>query len=74
MGMTSFPIEVLGTTVPTKMWLWEHEVEPQAMQQVRAMAEHPYFDAIRVMPDAHFGKGAVEAPLLAPRLQSVLPP
>lgn len=59
MGMTSFPIEVLGTTVPTKMWLWEHEVEPQAMQQVRAMAEHPYFDAIRVMPDAHFGKGAV---------------
>lgn len=54
-----FPVDVRGTKTPTKMWLNEYEVEPSAMQQIRLMADHPYFDEIRVMPDAHYGNGAV---------------
>ncbi len=63
--MSDYPQDVRGTKVPTKMWLWEHEVEPQAMQQIRHMANLPHVYGIRVMPDAHYGKGAVVGSVIA---------
>lgn len=70
--MTDYPRNVPGVSVPTKMWLWEHEVEPQAMQQIRSMASLPHVHGIRVMPDAHFGKGAVVGSVIASK-NAVIP-
>lgn len=47
------------------MWLPEHEIEAQAVQQIRDMARLPYIEGIRIMPDAHYGKGAVVGSVIA---------
>ncbi|UVK59080.1 RtcB-like RNA ligase [Microbacterium phage Cen1621] len=63
--MTDYPVTLPGTTAPVLMWAQEHEVEAQALQQLRAVAELPGMYGLRVMPDVHFGKGATVGSVIA---------
>ncbi|MFS0885111.1 RtcB family protein [Aeromicrobium sp. 179-A 4D2 NHS] len=47
------------------MWVPEHEIEAQAVQQIRDMARLPYIEGIRIMPDVHYGAGAVVGSVIA---------
>ena len=45
-----------GTKVPIKMWIPENEVESNAMEQVRNVANLPFvFKHVGLMPDTHSG-------------------
>ncbi|QWY81893.1 RtcB-like RNA ligase [Microbacterium phage Honk] len=63
--MSDFPIALAGTPAPVLMWAQEHEVEAQALQQLRAVSELPGMYGLRVMPDVHFGKGATVGSVIA---------
>jgi tRNA-splicing ligase RtcB len=53
------PYELLpGTRAPVKSWAPIAEVEQQALQQLRSVADLPWVDAVAVMPDVHWGNGA----------------
>ena len=53
-----YPVELPGAKARTLMWAWEHEIEPQAVQQIRNVGALPWVDELRVMPDVHLGAGA----------------
>ena len=54
-----------GTNSPALMWLPEWEVEASALTQIRNVANMPWTFGIRVMPDAHYGKGATIGSVIA---------
>lgn len=58
MTENTFPVELPGAKAHTLMWAWEHEIEPQAVQQIRNVGALPWVDELRVMPDVHLGAGA----------------
>ncbi|WP_258726954.1 RtcB family protein [Cellulomonas sp. NS3] len=62
-----FPVALAGAAAPTLMWAHEHEVEPQALQQLRNIASLPWVEGLRVMPDVHLGKGATVGSVIAMR-------
>lgn len=67
-----FPIEMRGTARPVHLWAHEHEVEPEALQQLRNIASMEWVHGVRVMPDVHLGKGATVGSVIAMR-QAVSP-
>jgi tRNA-splicing ligase RtcB len=58
MSNHAFPVELPGAKTRTLMWAYEHEIEPQAVQQIRNVGALPWVDELRVMPDVHLGAGA----------------
>lgn len=64
---TDFPVALPGAKAPTLMWAHPHDVEPQALQQLRNIAALPWVEGVRVMPDVHLGKGATVGSVIAMR-------
>ncbi|WP_329405371.1 RtcB family protein [Nocardia vinacea] len=62
-----FPVELRGSKAPTLMWAHEHEIEPQAVAQLRNIASLNWVHGVRVMPDVHLGKGATVGSVIAMR-------
>jgi tRNA-splicing ligase RtcB len=60
-------MEILkGKNVPIKLWANVHEVESQALTQLKNIAALPWcFNHIAVMPDVHLGKGATVGSVIA---------
>lgn len=61
----NYPVELPGAGADTKMWAMEHEIEPQAVQQIRRVADLPWVDGLRIMPDVHLGAGATIGTVIA---------
>ena len=59
--------EVVGTRVPIRIWTDPLSVEPQAMAQLRNIANLPWVHGLAVMPDVHLGKGATVGSVIAMR-------
>ncbi|QYC44895.1 RNA-splicing ligase RtcB [Nonomuraea coxensis DSM 45129] len=59
--------EVTGTKHPIRMWARPETVDPQAMQQLRNVANLPWVHGVAVMPDVHHGKGATVGSVIAMR-------
>jgi len=54
----SLPLIIPTDGVPIHLYSRLHEIEPQALQQIKLLAETPIVvDFVSVMPDAHLGKG-----------------
>ena len=68
-----FPVELRGAKSPTLMWANEHDVEAQALQQLRNVAALPWVHGLRVMPDVHYGSGATIGSVIAMRDAVTLP-
>jgi tRNA-splicing ligase RtcB (3'-phosphate/5'-hydroxy nucleic acid ligase) len=66
-GASQLPVALPGAQAQTLMWAHPHDVEPQALQQLRAMSGVPWVHGIRVMPDVHLGKGATVGSVIAMR-------
>lgn len=64
--MTQFPVPLSGTT-NVQLWAPEHEIEAQALQQLRDIAALPEIIGLRVMPDVHYGMGATVGSVIAMR-------
>jgi tRNA-splicing ligase RtcB (3'-phosphate/5'-hydroxy nucleic acid ligase) len=64
--------EVYGARVPIRMWTAPDDVEPQALAQLRNIANLPWVHGLAVMPDVHLGKGATVGSVIAMR-QAVSP-
>ncbi|MCX0273887.1 RtcB family protein [Nocardia zapadnayensis] len=62
-----FPVELSGTRARTLMWAHEHDIEAQALQQLRNIARLEWVHGVRVMPDVHLGKGATVGSVIAMR-------
>jgi len=60
-----YPVPLPGAKSETLMWAWEHEIEPQAVQQIRNVAALPWVHGVRVMPDVHLGSGATIGTVIA---------
>ncbi|ASO22538.1 RtcB family protein [Actinoalloteichus hoggarensis] len=58
---------ILGERVPIRAWADPAEIEPQAMAQLRNVANLPWLHGLAVMPDVHFGKGATVGSVIAMR-------
>lgn len=58
MTENEFPVELRGAKTRTLMWAHEHEIEPQAVQQIRNVGALPWVDELRILPDVHLGVGA----------------
>jgi tRNA-splicing ligase RtcB (3'-phosphate/5'-hydroxy nucleic acid ligase) len=57
-----------GANVPIRMWANPHEVEAEALKQLKSMASLPWVaHHVAVMPDVHVGKGATVGSVLALR-------
>lgn len=56
-----------GSTVEAQLWAEVHEVESQALSQLRNIASLPWVAHLAVMPDVHFGKGATVGSVIAMR-------
>lgn len=55
-----------GKVVPVKLWAPIHEVESQALDQLKNIAALPWaFHHVAVMPDVHYGKGATVGSVIA---------
>ncbi|MCT3007755.1 RtcB family protein, partial [Propionibacterium freudenreichii] len=63
--MTELPVPVPGTTSDTLMWADPTTVEPEALDQLRAISRLPWLAKLRVMPDVHLGKGATVGSVIA---------
>lgn len=50
--------ELKGATVNAKLWAPIHEIESEALTQLRNIASLPWVKHVAVMPDVHYGKGA----------------
>ena len=51
---------------PVKLWTPLHEVESQALEQLRNIANLPFvFKHVAAMPDVHLGKGATVGSVIA---------
>ncbi|MFI9556669.1 RtcB family protein [Nonomuraea endophytica] len=57
--------EVTGTRRPIRMWAEPGSVDPQAMQQLRNVANLEWVHGVAVMPDVHHGKGATVGSVVA---------
>ncbi|MGP4095820.1 RtcB family protein [Nonomuraea sp. KM90] len=57
--------EVTGTRRPLRMWAEPEAVDPQAMQQLRNVANLEWVHGVAVMPDVHHGKGATVGSVIA---------
>lgn len=64
--MTTFPVPLQGTD-NTLMWAAPDTIEEAAQEQLRNVATLPWVEAVRVMPDVHFGKGATVGSVIAMR-------
>ena len=60
-----YPVPLRGAKTDTLMWADEHEVETQAIQQIRKIGQLPWIHGIRIMPDVHLGKGATVGSVIA---------
>ena len=67
-----FPVPLRGAKAETLMWAHEHDVEAQALQQLRNIGALPWVHGIRVMPDVHLGKGATVGSVIA--MESAISP
>jgi tRNA-splicing ligase RtcB len=63
--MPDFPVPLSGAKASTLMWAHEADVEAQAAQQLRNIAELPWVHGLRVMSDVHYGKGATVGSVIA---------
>jgi tRNA-splicing ligase RtcB len=61
------PVALPGAEAETLMWAHPHEVEPQALDQLRNISRLPWVHGVRVMPDVHLGKGATVGSVVAMR-------
>lgn len=50
--------ELKGSVVNAKLWAPVHEIESEALTQLRNIASLPWVRHVAVMPDVHYGKGA----------------
>src|SRR6266852_2574295 len=57
--------ELKGDTVVAKLWTPVHEVESQALTQLRNIASLPWVKHVAVMPDVHYGIGATVGSVIA---------
>lgn len=64
---TDFPVALPGAVAETLMWAHPHEVEAQALDQLRNISRLPWVLGVRVMPDVHLGKGATVGSVVAMR-------
>lgn len=64
---TEFPIPLRGAGAPTLMWAHEHEIDHDALAQLRRVSALPWVEGVRVMPDVHLGKGATVGSVIAMR-------
>jgi len=62
---SEYPVALPGAVHDTLMWAWEHEIEPQAVQQIRNVAALPWVHGLRIMPDVHLGVGATIGTVIA---------
>jgi len=62
-----FPVALPGAGAETLMWAHPHEVEHQALDQLRNISRLPWVHGVRVMPDVHLGKGATVGSVVAMR-------
>src|SRR4051812_50132011 len=57
-----------GDRVPIRLWASAHEVEADAIRQLKAVASLPWVaHHVAVMPDVHVGKGATVGSVIAMR-------
>jgi tRNA-splicing ligase RtcB len=57
---------VKGEHVPIRLWTPVHEVESEALDQLKRVAALPWvFHHVAVMPDVHYGKGATVGSVIA---------
>lgn len=61
----ALPVPLRGAKADTLLWAHEHEIEPQAVAQLRNIAALPWVHGVRVMPDVHLGKGATVGSVIA---------
>lgn len=64
---TTLPTALPGSDADVLMWADPAEIEPAALQQLRNIAELPWVDRVRVMPDVHLGMGATVGSVIAMR-------
>src|SRR6185503_5465775 len=59
---------IKGDRVPIRLWAQPHEVESDALRQLKAVASLPWVaHHVAVMPDVHVGKGATVGSVIALR-------
>ena len=59
---------IKGDRVPIRLWAQPHEVESDALKQLKAVASLPWVaHHVAVMPDVHVGKGATVGSVIALR-------
>jgi len=62
------PTLINGDRVPIRLWANAHEVESDALRQLKAVASLPWVaHHVAVMPDVHVGKGATVGSVIALR-------
>jgi tRNA-splicing ligase RtcB (3'-phosphate/5'-hydroxy nucleic acid ligase) len=62
------PQTIKGERVPIRLWANPHEVEPDALKQLKRVAGLPWVaHHVAAMPDVHVGKGATVGSVLAMR-------
>lgn len=62
------PCTIKGERVPIRLWAPAHEVESDALKQLKAVAALPWVaHHVAVMPDVHVGKGATVGSVIAMR-------
>jgi tRNA-splicing ligase RtcB len=66
-GVIMARTDVFGARVPIKIWTDPYAVEPEAMAQLRNIANLPWVHGLAVMPDVHLGKGATVGSVIAMR-------
>ncbi|MCK8674449.1 RtcB family protein [Rhodococcus sp. HM1] len=62
--MSEFPLSLSGQPI-VRLWAHEHEIEPQALAQLRNIARLDPVRIVAVMPDVHLGKGATVGSVIA---------
>ena len=65
MSNNEYPVALAGAKHETLMWAHEHEIESQAVAQIRNVAALPWVHGVRVMPDVHLGVGATIGTVIA---------
>src|SRR5215213_5653868 len=57
---------IKGDRVPIRLWAQPHEVESEALRQLKAVTSLPWVaHHVAVMPDVHVGKGATVGSVIA---------
>lgn len=65
--MNAFPVPLPDFRDKALLWAEIHQVQPEAIQQIRNTASMPWVHGVRVMPDVHVGKGAAIGSVIAMR-------